>query len=526
MNASGNKTVVLMAERLISYRHTFINSVGTFFSRITGIVKQPLISYLFGSAADPFVLAFRIANTLRRYIGEGALSNSFIPVFRKQLEKGGEKKAHLFAGNIINLFLLITSLLTVLGIVLAPFYFPPLVLGFKPGSPELEQSVRLVMIMMPFTIFISLYSIGMGILNTYKRFASPAFAPVLFNIAFIMSPILFGKQLGIYSLALGVVAGGALMFIAEFFELFQIRFHYKPVLNFKDEGMKDFFKLFLPTSANMLVLTVKNLATTQFLSFFKGASLIFLNVITLIEAPIGIIGIAIGTVLLPMLSKYNADKDKVRFEKSLAESFSMLFYFIVPISFFFVFYPDTVINCFFRDTMRLFTGNLGKYGDLLVKTYTATSVYSIALIPMACIVLFERIFYSTHDAKTPLRANTVVFIFSFALYFSSFIPQIGFLGVFLADMIAAWMTFVYYYIKLKKLTDIRALRKDLLPRILLYLLFSAVSAAAVLPFHRLVYIKDYAPLTAILLGALEFCLFAAVFYALTKLFKVGLKKHE
>lgn len=515
-----------MADRLLSYRHTLINSVGTFFSRFTGVIKQPLISYLFGSSADPFVLAFRIANTLRRYIGEGALSNSFIPVFRKELEKKGGKKAMTFAGNIINLFLIITTVITALGIVLAPFYFPPLVLGFKKGSLELEQSVRLVMIMMPFTIFISLYSIGMGILNSYKRFVSPAFAPVLFNLAFILSPILFGKQLGIYSLALGVVAGGVLMFAGQFFELFQVKFRYKPVLNLRDEGMKDFFRLFIPASANMLVLTVKNLATTQFLSFFKGASLIFLNVIVLIEAPIGIIGIAIGTVLLPMLSKYNANRDKVRFERSLAESFNLLFYFIIPVSFFFIVFSDTVINVMFRDTMRLFTGNLGRYGDLLAMTYAATSVYSAALIPMACIVLFERIFYSTHDAKTPLRANAIVFIFSFGFYFTSLIPQVGFLGVFIADVIAAWMTFAYYYTKLKKLVDLRALRDHILPRIITYLLITAVSVGATWPFHRFVYLKDWAPVTAILLGAAEFLIFGGVFCSLTVIFKVGLKKHE
>lgn len=514
-----------MAERLISYRHTLINSVGTFFSRITGIIKQPLISYLFGAQADPFVLAFRIANTLRRYVGEGALSNAFIPVFRRNLEKNGAKKSFRFASNIINLFLLITMGITVLGVVLAPFYFPPLVLGFKPGSPELEQSVKLVMIMMPFTIFISLFSVGMGILNSFKRFASPAFAPVLFNVAFIVSPFLLGKQIGIYSLAVGVLAGGVLMFAAELFELKQVGFRYKPVLDLKDKNIRSFFSLFAPASLNMLVLTIKNLATTQFLSFFKGASLIFLNVITIIEAPIGIIGIAIGSVMLPMLSKFNANRDPVRFEKALAESFLLLFYFIIPVTFYFVFFPDTVINVMFRDTMRLFTGNLGRYGGLMAQTYSATAVYSLALIPMACIVLFERIFYSTHDAKTPLRANIIVFIFSFGLYFSSFIPQVGYLGVFIADMIAAWMTFAYYSFRLKKIINLKALGRDLLPKAGLYFLFSVIAVMAIFPFHRFVYMTDRGAVVSILLAMAEFGIFSAVYFLLTTVFRVGLRKH-
>ncbi len=509
-----------MANRLISYRHTLINSIGTFFSRVTGILKNPLISYLFGASADPFVLAFRITNTLRRYIGEGAFSNAFIPVYKKKLDSDSKESSALFANNVLNLFLILSTLLTVAGILLAPFYYPPLVPGFKKGTVELKQSIIMIMIMMPFTIFIFLFSLGMGILNSHKRFSTPAFAPVLFNIMFVLSPLVLGRKIGVYSLAVGVAAGGLGMFLFELIELYKIKFKYKFYLNLKDESLKSFFNLFIPTSINMAVLTVKNLTTTIFLSFFKGASIVFFNIITIIEAPLGIIGIAIGTVLLPLLSRFNAKKENENFEKALTESFTLLFYFIIPVALFFIIYPDTIVNVTFRDTMRLLTGNTGKYGELLQKTYTANSLYSIALFPMSCTVIFERIFYSIHNAKIPLRANIVVFIFSFVFYFSSLIPSIGFYGVFLGDVIASWMIFVFYLIQLRKIIKVRPLYKKLSLKIIEFFLISVIAVSIIYPYHRHVYLSALKPFTAILYGCLEFVLFSGIYYILTSIFKL------
>lgn len=515
-----------MAEkRLLSYRHTAVNSIGTFFSRLTGVIKQPLISYLFGASADPFVLAFRIANTLRRYIGEGALSNAFIPVYRKALEKDGEASASRFAATVLNLFVIITSLITLAGILLAPFYFPPLVLGLKPGSPELASSIRLVMIMMPFTIFISLYAIGMGVLHSHRKFASPSFAPVLFNLSFILCPLLFSRQLGVYSLAVGVVLGGLLMVAAELLELPGTGFRYRPRMNLRDPRMGEFWKLFIPTSLNMLVLTVKNLATTQFLSFFRGASLIFLNVITLIEAPLGIFGLAIGAVLLPMLSRYHAARDAEGFKKSLRESFALLFYFMIPVTLYFLFYSETVINVLFRDTMRLLTGNLGRYAGLLEQTYAATTVYAGALLPMACVILFERIFYSAQNARTPLAANAVVFISSFGLYFLCLIPSVGYLGVFIGDLVASWMTFAFYVWRMEKLSPRSGLWRVLMPGMVVQAAVAGAGVAVIHPFHRYVYSAVTSPAPAMLTGAAEFGLFALFYFVLTRLLGFGANRH-
>jgi putative peptidoglycan lipid II flippase len=515
-----------MAKRIISYKHTLINSAGTFFSRATGILKQNVVSYLFGAGADVFWAAFRIVNSLRRYIGEGgALGNSFIPVFQKKLSEGSREEAFKFASNIINVFLLINLLITVLATLLAPFYLPFLTPGYKRGSIELRQSIILAMIMMPYIIFICLYAIAMGILNSFKKFFSSAFAPFLFNIIFIIFPILLVKKFGIYTLGFAVILGVIFMFAAQLFELYGIGFKYRFYINFKDAGLKQFFRLFLPTSLNMLFFTGKNLTTTLFLTFFPGGLVIMMNSFTIIEAPLGFIGIAIGTVLMPLLSRFNAEKDFKNFETSFTEGFYMLFYFMIPVSFFFIFYPDTVVNSVLRDIMRFFTGNTGKYTPQLFKdTYLATSIYSISLLPMGCIVIFEKIYYSIHDAKTLLAASLIVFLLSFGLYFISFIPRIGLFGVIIADTIVSWVTLIYYYSKLQRRMGTRSVAGPLVFKILLLILFAFLSSAAIYPVHKYLYLPAKIPIIALLTGGLEFAVFTGIYYTLTILFGLRLKR--
>jgi len=516
-----------MAERIVSYRDTFINSSGTFLSRLTGILKQNVVNYLFGASQDPFILAFRLVNSFRRYIGEGALTSAFIPVYQKEMsEKKHKNKADLFASNVINIFLIITGFLTITGIILAPYYTPYLVPGYKKGSFELHSNILLTMIMMPYIIFIFLYAISMGILNCHKKFFTSAFSPLFFNIAFIVIPILFYKQLGIYSLGIAVLIGVIAMFLFQLFELIPLKFKYSFYLNPKDQSLKSFFSLFNPTAINMIVLTVKNLVTTLFLSLYIGSAMLYMNAMMIIEAPLGIVGIAIGTVIMPLLSRFNANRDEKNFQKTLVEGFYLFFYLMIPISVFFILFPDTIINSVFRDIMKIFTGNTGKFTPLLMKqNYIALSIYSLALIPMGCTVLFEKLFYSRHDAKTPLFANIVVFIISFSLYFSALIPSISFYGVFIADTIAAWMTLIYYLYFLNKASiKINYFKSKFLKKIVALILLSFVSAALILPFHIYVYLKNWHPFISFSLAGIELALFGGIYYILSRIFGLELKR--
>ncbi|MEJ5285432.1 MAG: murein biosynthesis integral membrane protein MurJ [Brevinematales bacterium] len=509
--------------RLVSYRHTFVNSIGTFISRITGVLKQNVISYLFGFAADRFVAAFRIVNAFRRYIGEGgALGNSFIPTFQKKLTLEGEEKAFLFASNVINIFLVINVCLTILLTILIPFYFPILFVGFRYGSIAYIETLYLYLIMMPYIIFICLYAIFMGMLNSFKKFFASAFAPVVFNIFFIVFPILSVKKLGIYSLGFAVLFGVILMVLSQIYELKQIGFKYSFYLNFKDKDVKEFFNLFFPTAGNMLFLTFKNLLTTTFLAFFPGGNIVMLNALMIIEAPLGFISIAIGTVVMPLLSRFHSEENKENFNKAINEAIYLLSYFLIPITIFFVFFPDTVVNSIFRDVMMFFTGNTGRYSfELLKMTYLATAIYAIGLYAMGVTVIYEKIYYSIHDAKTPFKANVIVFLWSFVFYFSAFFPQIGMFGIFAADSISIWLTFFYYYFKLKKMNIYHSEHTG---KIFILFLISLLAGIIVFPFYYYFYNLPSYPLVFMLKAVVQFCLFSFFYYIFTRIFKLDIKR--
>ncbi len=275
----------------------------------------------------------------------------------------------------------------------------------------------------------------------------------------------------------------------------------------------------------MIFSTVKNYATSIFLSFFLGSMTIFMNIFMIIEAPLGIIGLAIGTVMMPLLSKFSIESDHESFNRSLAEGFNMMMYLMIPVALFFILYPDTVVNSVFRDITMFLKGSTGKFTvELLRGHYLALTIYSAALLPMAMAMIFERIFYSLHDARTPLWANIIVFFLSIGLYFSSFLPRIAFYGVFAADMTASWMTVIYYIIKLKKTGRVNLKNTGLISRAFYFIAFSAVSSLTVYPLHKLVYQHEQQALLSLCLAGLEFVIYGFSYYILTRIFKMDLKR--
>ncbi len=507
-----------------------INSLGAFFSRLTGVLKQNVSNFLFGAGQDPFLMAFRFVNSFWRYVGDGgALTSAFIPSFQKKLHAGGDasgkKEAFRFASNVMNIFFLINLAIVVLGMLLAPLYAPLLVPGYKKGSPQLTQNIFLTMIMMPYLIFISFYAMIMGILNSHKKFTASAFAPVVSNLAFMVIPLLFYKNLGIYSLGIAVIAGAVFMVLTQLFELRQIGFKYSFVLDFKDKNLKEFFKLYFPTAVNMIVVTVKYYANSIFLSLYLGSAMIYMNAFLIIQAPLGIVGTAIGSVMMPLLSRFHAEGDMEKFNRSIIEGFYMILYLMIPFAFFFIVFPDTVANTVFRDITKLLTGNTGKFTDeFLRQTYTAVRIYALALLPMGCALILDKIFYSLHDAGTPLRANIIIFVMSFGLYFSSFLPGIAFYGVFAADMIASWMMLLYYVFKLKKSGKINIKNSGLFTKTAVLIVLSLIACGAVYPLHRFIYLGVQNALPALCIAALEFALFGTFYYILTRIFRMDLKR--
>lgn len=514
-----------MGKRLVSYRHTFINSVGTFFSRVLGILKWTIVNYLFGASADPFHASFKVINNLRRIVGEGAVSNAFIPVYQLKNDENREQ-ADLFASNIINLFVIGTAILTLIGILLAPYYFPLLMSGNEAGSENLKAGVILMMIMMPFTIFISLFALAMGVLNSHKRFTTPAFAPLVFNVVFIIFPLLFHKQLGIYSLGIGVVVGGLGMFLLEIIELIGIGFKYRLHVDIKSPAIRKFFRLFMPTALNMGILMLNALISMSFISFLQeGSFTVIQNAFIINQAPIGVFGIAIGTVLLPLLSGFSVRNDQIQFRKAVGEGFYLLFYLMMPISLFFIIYPDILVNLFHRDLMLLFTGNIGEFTDVLfAQLIGATRLYGLGLMAMSLNIVLAKVFYSISDAKTPLWGSIVLTVISLGGFIVNHFTGGDFRGIIIADVVASWGVSLLYLLRLRRSVDMKALAKEILLKMLIIILISCIVIGIVYPFYRFVYTEMDNVYLSLLTGIGSLLIFSGVYYLITKIFKLELKK--
>ena len=194
-----------------------IVGLGTLFSRILGLVRLQVIAYVFGcsAATDAFWIGFTLPNFFRLLLAEGALSTAFIPVFSEWLSKKGEDEAKRLANNVLNILILFLLGVVGIGIFFAWGYVPYLAVGFREVPSQMELAIKLTQVMFPFLFFISLAALTMAILNCKGHFATPAFAPLLFSTAVILSALLLSSRYGIYSLAIGVVIGGGMQLLIQ-----------------------------------------------------------------------------------------------------------------------------------------------------------------------------------------------------------------------------------------------------------------------------------------------------------------------
>jgi len=391
-----------------------IVSLGTLFSRITGLVRLQIIAYIFGysQATDAFWLAFTLPNLLRALLAEGALSTAFIPVFSEWYSKRGEKEAWRLANNIFNILFLLSGLTVLVGVVFAPFYVPYFGIGFRENPKQLSLAVYLTQLMWPFLLFVSLAALVMAILNCREQFNVPAFAPVFFNIVLIIFALLFASKIGIYSLALGVVMGGFLQLVFQIPSLIKKGFRYQFSLSWKDEGVKKVFKLILPATLGSITLQMSVVITRIFASTLPPGGISGLQyAMRLIQFPLGLFPIAISTVIFPKLSLLTATGDKEGVKETVNMGMKMVFFLLIPSTVGLIMLRKELISLLFQH--GAFSGQ-----DTLI-TSGALFYYSLGLFAMGGVMILTRAFYSLQDVITPFKIFVITLlvnvIFNFVL---------------------------------------------------------------------------------------------------------------
>ncbi|MGL4563230.1 MAG: murein biosynthesis integral membrane protein MurJ [Brevinema sp.] len=504
----------------VPLKNTLINSLGTFLSRISGIIKFNVVNYLFGASADTFHSANANILALRKVLGEGPLVNAFLPIFSKEKDHNAVL-ADKFASNIINQIVLVSVVVMIFGIAITPFWTKTFLPGFNNDQKAFADIVGQTSIMLLSTIFFSLFSIVMGVLNAQNRFFSSANAPIIANIVFIFFPLVTYRYLGIMSLAWAVVIGTFLQFIMEAIELYMVGFRYTFTLQFNDPLSKKFWKLFIPTAINYLAQSGISIGLGYFASFLPRGSMTYLrNANTIMIAPVGFIGVAISSAIFPIFAKVKDHKEKL--SHAWVQGLLFFLFIAIPICLFCSIYPDVIVNLIFRDISLLVTGSTGRMTDeLLTLTIKSVRILGTIIIPWSMTILMGKIFYALEKPRIPLILIFINFVTNILGYKLSQIYRWQGLGLVYSDLISGWLTtFIgmatIVYSLNQKISDYSHMIKNSF----LFIILSGVIWMLLKPLHT-VYLNTTSPLLLLVIGSTLFILGGGIFGLIAYLLRIS-----
>lgn len=417
----------------------------TFLSRILGFVRDTLIARVFGAGiyTDAFFIAFKIPNLLRRLFAEGAFSQAFVPVLAEYKNRRGHEETHALVNHVATLLGLALLAVTVLGIIAAPWVVYLSAPGFHSSPDKFQLTVDLLRITFPYIFFISLVSLAGGVLNTWSRFSVPAFTPVLLNISFIVAALFFAPYFDppIMVLAWAVFFGGVLQLAFQVPYLLKVGLVPKFSLNLHDEGVWRILKLMGPAVFGVSIAQLSLLINTIFASFLETGSVSWLYYADrLMEFPTGMLGVALGTILLPSLSKSYADKADGEYSQLLDWGLRLTFMLALPAAVALAVLAVPLVATLFR------------YGAFsahdLWMTREALVAYSIGLLGLILIKVLAPGFYARQNVKTPVKIAIFTLVATQAMNLM-FVWQLQHVGLALAISLGACLNagLLYFYLR-------------------------------------------------------------------------------
>lgn len=384
----------------------------TLLSRLTGLLRDMVVGYLFGAhgPADAFFVAFRIPNLLRRLTAEGALTAGFIPVFTDYLTNRGKDEAIRIARIIFTFAVLFLGALTLLGIIFAfplTHLFAP---GFLIDQGKFTLTVFLTRLMFPYIFFVSLVALAMGVLNSLRHFMAPALSPVLLNLsiivcAFLLSPLLDEPVIG---LGYGVLLGGIAQLLLQLPYLSRHGFSYAPDIHFRDPALKRLLFLMGPTLFGAAVYQINVLVSTILASMLPEGSVSYLYYADrLLQFPLGIFAVALGTAALPSFSSLVAKKEFTELKAGLSFSLRLVNFISLPATLGLMVVSVPALSLLFQR---------GAFdADTTHRTAQALIYFSLGLWGISGVKLVVPVFYAMEDTTTPVRVGFWSFILNLLL---------------------------------------------------------------------------------------------------------------
>lgn len=392
----------------INFLKSLANVSGmTLISRVLGLIRDILFAQYFGSSyfTDAFVVAFRLPNLLRRIFAEGAFSQAFVPLLAEYKYKETFYATKDFILRVAGSLIVILSIITIIGIIFSGYIIAITAPGFSADLEKFTLTVTLLKITFPYILFISIASLVGSILNSWGLFSIPAFTPTILNITFIFFMVFLRNYFHpeILSQAYAVFFGGILQLLFQLPYLKTLGLLKLPRFYLKDKVVLRVIKLMLPAIFAMSIAQISIVINNVFASFLPSGSISWINYADrLMEFPTGVLGVALGTILLPNLSKYASENNVELFSKTMDWGIQICLILALPATIGLALISHEL-------TMALFMRGKFTMYDVIM-TQKALIAYAIGLLGLILVKVFAPGFYAHKNVKTPVKIAIIVLI--------------------------------------------------------------------------------------------------------------------
>ena len=405
----------------------------TLLSRITGLVRESLKAAAFGAGVqmDAFEVAFRLPNILRRLFAEGAFSQAFVPIFAEYQRQRGEGPTRELMSRVATLLAVVLLVVTAAGVLAAPWLVYALATGFDRTPGKVELTAQMIRIVFPYLLFVSLVSLAGGVLNVFHRFAIPAFTPVLLNLSIIGAALFLAPycEPPIVALAWGVLIGGVAQLALQVRPLWRLGMLPLPRFDWRDSGVRRVLAAMGPAVLGVSAAQISALINTQLAASLGDGRVSWITYADrLMEFPTALLGVALGTVLLPMLARHHADANPVEYSALLDWGLRLAFLLALPAALALWLLAVPLVATLYQ--YGRFTAH-----DVL-QTRDALLGYSVGLLGLILVKILAPGFYARQMMKIPVRIAIGTVLFAQTLAFI-LMHRIGHAGLTLATSLGA-----------------------------------------------------------------------------------------
>lgn len=506
------------------WRSTIIVSAMTMLSRIAGLVRDVVLVQYFGAGKefDAFAVAFKIPNFFRRLFAEGSFSNAFVPVLSEYKQTQTHAEVQILISRVFGNLLLIMSLLTLVAMIFAPAIIYLYASGFADDPTKFQLTVDLFRLTVPYLLFMSLTAFAASILNSYGSFLTPAFAPVLLNLSMILAAVFAIQYFDPAIMAIGwaVLFAGFIQFAIQIPELWRKKLLIPPKIDFQHQGVRKILTLMLPGLFGVSVTQINLLLNTVWASHMQTGSISWMySAERMTELPLGLIGVAIASVILPSLSARNAEQNQEHFKSTLDWAIKVIVAFGLPATIALYILAMPLIQVIFQRGAFTFSDTQ--------MTAMALQAMSFGVIAFMLIKVLAPGFYAKQDTKTPVKIGLVTVVAN-AILTASFVGLFKYMN-WQATHIALGMgasasalinaILLYYYLHQR---EIFRLEKHWI-KLAIQFIFANVVMAVALIYAMQYFYADYAmPKTMQLIYLIVLIAIGLISYALA-LFCSGFK---